>query len=118
MMDIFTFIVEADDGADAFRKFSKQRFDLVITDLMMPKVKGIELIQNIKKFEEKEDLPPTPIIILSANMTGENVEKAMEMGVKDALTKPCRTDDFTGKIEKILLKYKNDKVITIEELSK
>ena len=110
MMNVFTFIVDAVDGAEGFRKFQKQKFDLVITDLMMPKVKGIDLIQNIKQLEEKENLPATPIIILSANITGDNVSRAMEMGVKYALTKPCRTDDFTGKIEEVLLKHKKDKV--------
>jgi len=77
---------------------------------MMPKVKGIELIESIKKHEESTGQPATPIIILSANITGENVTQGMEMGVKYALKKPCRTDDFTGKVENILLKYKKDKV--------
>lgn len=114
MMGVFTFIVEANDGAEAFRKIQNQNFDLVITDLMMPKVKGIELIQNIKAHEKSEGLAPTPIIILSANITGENVAEAMEMGVKYALTKPCKTEDFTSKVADVLLRHKKEKVRTIE----
>lgn len=110
MMGIFTFIVEANDGQEAFMKIQNQNFDLIITDLMMPKVKGIELIENVKNHEKRKGAQETPIIILSANITGENVTRAMEMGVKYALTKPCRTEDFTSKVEEVLLKHKKDKV--------
>jgi YesN/AraC family two-component response regulator len=110
MMEVFTFIVEASDGSDAFQKVQRQQFDLIITDLMMPKVKGIELIQNIKKHEKKENLTETPIIILSANITGDSVVEALQLGVKTALTKPCKTDDFIDKVEEMLLKFKKNKV--------
>lgn len=110
MMNLFTFIVEANDGLEAFSKFQNQRFDLIITDLMMPKVKGIELIENIKTYEEVHKAQETPIIILSANITGENVTKAMEMGVKHALTKPCSTDSFTSKVQDVLVKHKREKL--------
>ncbi len=46
MMEVFTFIVEAVDGSDGFKKAQNQQFDFIITDLMMPKVKGIEFIEN------------------------------------------------------------------------
>lgn len=115
MMGLFTFIVEANDGLEAFSKYQKQKFDLIITDLMMPKVKGIELIESIKTHENSHKTPETPIIILSANITGENVNKAMEMGVKHALTKPCSTDSFTTKVEEVLIKHKREKLLIKKE---
>ena len=49
MMKVFEFIVEARDGSEATRKCQNQKFDLIITDLMMPNVRGIEFIQNFKQ---------------------------------------------------------------------
>ena len=76
----------------------------------MPKVEGVEFIQKIKAYEKSKGFQSTPIIILSGNITGENVTKAREAGVKYALTKPCSTDDFTGKIIEVLKKYHPEKI--------
>lgn len=111
-LEIFTFIVEAEDGSDAWMKIQNQNFDLVITDLMMPKVRGLELVNNIKGLDAKKEASgqkPISIVILSANLTGLEVKKAIAFGVKHALTKPCTSDAFLEKIESILrtdLKHK------------
>ena len=110
MLDIFSFIVEAKDGGDAYRKCQNQSFDLIITDLMMPLVKGIDFIQNYKIKEKRENLAPTPFIILSGNITGIEVKRALGLGVKYALTKPCSADDFMSKIKEVLAKDKRNKV--------
>lgn len=120
MLDIFNFIIQAEDGSDALRRCQIQRFDLIITDIQMPKLKGIDLIRKIK-FDEKrlKVETPTPLIILSANLTGEDVKSAIAMGVKNVVAKPCTADEFLEKVSTVLLKEKKDKVrikkIEVEE---
>ena len=117
MMGIFTFIIEAKDGGDAYRKCQVQKFDLIITDLMMPVVKGIDFIRSYKAHEVREKMTenPTPIIILSANVTGAEVTKALKFGVKYVITKPCTAEQFIAKVTDVLIKHKRDKIKVIKE---
>lgn len=111
MMELFSVIIEAIDGSDASMKLRNQNFDFIITDLMMPKVKGIELVERIKKEDKatkKEH--PTPIMILSANVTGEEVKKALHFGVKYVLTKPCTAQQFIEKVGEVIRRDLRHKV--------
>ena len=114
MMEIFTTIVEAADGAEAFLKLKNQSFDFVITDLMMPKVKGIELVERISR-EDKIRKTTTPVMILSANVTSEEVQKALHFGVKYVLTKPCTAELFMEKVGTIVQKELKHKVRVLKE---
>mgnify|MGYP003684097053 CR=1 FL=1 len=111
MMEIFDFIVQAKDGSEATRKCQNQNFDIIVTDLLMPSVKGIEFIQNLRIQEKRTRVEEfTPIIILSANITGEEVQKAIHFGIKNVVTKPCTADEFINKVSEVLLKHKRNKV--------
>ena len=111
MMEVFDFIVEAKDGSEAIRKCQNQKFDVIVTDLMMPNVKGIEFIQNFKAQEKREGVEnPTPILILSANITGDEVKKAIAFGIKNVITKPCSAEEFINKITEVLVKFKRNKL--------
>ncbi len=110
MMDCFTFIIQASDGSEALTKYQNQKFDFVITDLMMPKVRGIELIQSIKRDCTRKRVPFTPTMILSANITGDEVKKAIGFGVKYAVTKPCTAEQFIEKVSEVIRKEFRDKV--------
>ncbi|MBT4791774.1 MAG: response regulator transcription factor [Halobacteriovoraceae bacterium] len=116
MMELFDFIVEAADGSEATRKCQNQEFDIIITDLLMPNVRGIEFIQNFKAQQsrkKKDDI--TPIIILSANVTGEEVTKAIHFGVKNVITKPCTAEEFISKVTEVLMKYKRNKIRVLKD---
>lgn len=115
MMELFTIIIEAKDGSDASMKLRNQRFDFIITDLMMPKVKGIELVERIKKEDKatKREFP-TPVMILSANVTGEEVKKALHFGVKYVLTKPCTAEQFMEKVGEVIRKDLRHKVKVVK----
>jgi YesN/AraC family two-component response regulator len=117
MMEVFTFIVEASDGSDALRKTENQKFDLIVTDLMMPKVRGIQFIEKHRREEKKanENGPFTPFVILSANVTGEEVQKAIHFGVKHVITKPCSAEDFVKKIQEVLVKEVRSKIKVLKE---
>lgn len=116
MMEIFTSILQSSDGFDASLKIKNQSFDFIITDLMMPKVKGIELVERIKREDKMaKKSPGTPVLILSANLTGEEVQKALQFGVKYVLTKPCTADQFMQKVEEIIKKELRHKVKVLKE---
>lgn len=116
MMEVFDFIVEAKDGAEAIRKCQNQKFDVIITDLMMPNIKGIDFIQNFRAQEKREKIEnPTPIVILSANITGDEVKKAIQLGIKYVVTKPCSAEEFINKTTEVLVKHKRGKVKVTKE---
>lgn len=77
----------------------------------MPRVRGIEFIENYFNFEENKRIEKkTPFIILSANVTGEEISKAIELGVRNVVTKPCTAEDFIQKVSEVLRKYKREKI--------
>lgn len=110
MADCFDFIVEARDGQDAYARYQNQEFDLIITDLMMPKASGLELVINIMK-KERSKQNKTPLLILSGNLTSLEVKKAIKFGVKYMLAKPCEAEAFIEKVKNIIVKHKRDKVL-------
>lgn len=85
------------DGQDALNKIKRISFDIVITDIVMPKMEGIELIENIKSIS-----PSTTIIAMS----GENpyyLYIVKKLGVEQVFTKPIDTDKFLELIRKTLI---------------
>lgn len=114
MMEVFSIIVEASDGAEASLKFKNQSFDLVITDLTMPKVQGIELVERIKR-EDIVNKTKTPIMILSGNVTSEEIQKALQFGVKYVLTKPCTAEQFFEKVNIVIQKELKHRVKIIKD---
>lgn len=79
----------ARDGDGALRKLRMERFDIVITDLMMPGMDGLALLQKIKDLD-KEIL----VIIITGYATIETAVKAIESGAYDYIAKPFRLDEL------------------------
>jgi len=109
----FSFIIEARDGQDGYVRYQNQEFDLIITDLMMPKANGLELVINISKQEQKKK-KKTPLLILSGNLTSLEVKKSINLGVKYLLAKPCTLEKFTEKVHEILIKNHRKKIKVLE----
>lgn len=76
-------VLVAGDGEEGLQLFRAHRPDIVITDLRMPKVDGLEVLTRVQKLS-----PETPIIILSGMGTMDDVIKALRLGAWDYLTKP------------------------------
>ena len=72
-----------EDGAKALALFERHRHDLVLTDLLMPAVDGIELLQQVKKVQ-----PATTVVIITAHGSVESAVEAMRHGAADFITKP------------------------------
>ncbi len=75
----------ARDGSEAIELASKHEPDLVVLDIMMPKVDGYEVLEFIKM---QEQLQHTKVLFLSAKNKEKDIQKGLEMGANDYLTKP------------------------------
>ena len=67
--------------------------DMIISDIMMPEINGIELLREVKKFD-----PQIIVIMITAFATTENAIEAMKLGAYDYLQKPADFEDLTGKL--------------------
>jgi len=74
----------ADDGEKALKVVKRERFDLILLDLLLPKIDGFEVLKCIKK---EASLKDTPVIILTNLGEKENIEKGKELGAIDYLVK-------------------------------
>ncbi len=80
-------VVIARDGQEGTRQIRENRFDLVLTDLKLPKKDGIEVLKT-----SKTESPLTPVIVMTAFGTIETAVAAMKEGAFDFITKPFDTD--------------------------
>jgi DNA-binding response OmpR family regulator len=89
-------IESASDGREALNKYENQKYDLIILDLMLPEIDGLEVCQRIR---EKSD---TPIIMLTAK--GEDMNKilGLEYGADDYMTKPFNILELKARVKAIL----------------
>jgi len=82
-------------GEDAVEKVKHYLFDVVILDVAMPGMSGIETLREIKKIK-----PLTEVIMLTGHATVETAIEGLKLGALDFLLKPCETDDLVVKIDK------------------
>ena len=80
-------VTEADDGATAIEKVREQSYDLVLMDVRMVKVSGLEALEQIKSFN-----PAIPVIIMTAYSSVDTAVDALKQGAHDYLTKPLDFD--------------------------
>lgn len=91
-------VITASDGQNGLEKISKEKPDVVITDLVMPEVDGYFLIQKVRSLKSYSD---TPIIVLSAQAAKENVEKAYHLRADKYLKKPCSINELLAAIDEV-----------------
>jgi DNA-binding NtrC family response regulator len=82
-------------GEEAVDKLKSYNFDVVILDVAMPKMGGVETLREIRKLK-----PLTEVIMLTGHATVETAIEGMKLGAYDFLLKPCETDELTDKINK------------------
>lgn len=85
-------IAEAQSGFDALRLLPRGAWDLVITDINMPDINGLELISFIKKSEAHK---ATPILIISTASSERDRERGMTLGASGYLVKPFTAEALT-----------------------
>ena len=82
----------AENGAIAFEKFTAGHYDLVLMDRQMPVMDGLAATRAIRKWEQANDRPPTPIIALTASALKGDQEKFVAAGCTAFLTKPIKQE--------------------------
>jgi len=90
-------IVEADDGSTAIEKVQERPFDLILMDIRMLKVSGLEALDRIKAFN-----PAIPVTIMTAYSSVETAIEALKKGAYDYLTKPLDFDKLRLTIERAM----------------
>ena len=96
----FDTVISAYDGEDGLLKFNENHIDLIITDINMPNLSGIEMLAKIKKLNST-----TPSIIMTAHNEAEYYQSAIGLNVKGYILKPASIKEITA----ILLKIVNEK---------
>jgi DNA-binding response OmpR family regulator len=89
----------AEDGAQAEQIIRSKQIDIVITDLMMPNVDGLELTQFIKQNPETDHIP---VILLTAKAAIESRLQALQFGADDYMTKPFEPEYIRARVQNIL----------------
>lgn len=97
-------VTVAENGMEAVEQFQNNKFDIILMDIMMPVMDGMEATWIIRQMEQDKNLNPIPIIALTANVVKEDRKKYMSAGMNDFLSKPIRPDLLIEKIEKLIKK--------------
>ncbi len=92
-------VVPAYGGEDAMRKVKTQKFDLVVTDLAMPKVSGVDVVAAIKGDADTEHIP---VVVVTAHVWGEIAQRARYMGYDGYISKPFTPAQLLQEVAKHL----------------
>jgi len=95
-------ITEASTGVEALKILPRQQFDLVITDINMPDINGLELIKFTRTHANYKD---TPVIIISTEGRDTDQKRALDLGANEYITKPFTPDDLVAAVRRHLSKY-------------
>ncbi len=88
----------ASNGREALNKMSQHKFDLILMDLAMPEMDGYETIARIRN-DEVSSQKETPIIVLTAQIFGDEKTRVIELGANGFLQKPYKTEDLLNAIK-------------------
>lgn len=93
----------AADGAEALELLRRSSVDLVLTDLMMPNLDGLELTRRVRQDPNR---PPVPVLLFSCNDDPATRELALEFGARDYLSKTLGAREIVSRIQEILFAAK------------
>ena len=93
-------VITAVDGVDGLEKFKSEGADIVVADVMMPKMDGFTMAKEIRKLS-----PTVPLLFLTAKSTIDDVEQGFEIGANDYLKKPFELRELIVRIKALLRRY-------------
>lgn len=93
-------VITAADGIQGLEKFKSEGADIVVADVMMPKMDGFTMAKEIRKLS-----PTVPLLFLTAKSTIDDVEQGFEIGANDYLKKPFELRELIVRIKDLLRRY-------------
>ena len=100
----------ANDGEEALKEIKQATFDLILLDIMIPKINGFELMEYLKD-------EMIPVIFITAMSDTQNIVKGLKLGADDYLTKPFNISELLARIELVLRRYnKINNVLTYKDI--
>jgi DNA-binding response OmpR family regulator len=106
-------VTPSGDGREALIRFRQGPFDLVVLDVMLPTLDGLEVLRGIRKDNQ------TPVVMLSAKSELTDIVVGLELGADDYVTKPFELPELVARIKAVLRRSQaepQDKVISIADL--
>lgn len=101
----------ADNGREALRQLEREDVDIVILDIMMPELDGIETLRQIRRNDETSDLR---VILLTAKASEDDHLRGFQVGADAYLTKPFDLEDLRATLHEVLKKSSSDRRRTRE----
>lgn len=105
-------VEEASDGEEALFLLRNRSYDLVILDLMLPKVDGLDVLREFRR----EKGGSIPVLILTARDTVEDVVKGLDAGADDYLTKPFAFEELLARVRALLRRREQDLELRVDDL--
>jgi len=99
----------APDGRIGLQHISESTYDIILLDLMIPEIDGLELLKRIRA-----DGVDTPVLIITAKSSMEDIVKGLDTGSDDYLTKPFSFDELLARIRVLLRRRKQPVSLTLE----
>ena len=88
----------ANNGLEAIEKFRNNTFDIILMDMHMPELDGIEATQEIRALEIAKNLKRTPIVAMTANIVKSEIKRCIDAGMDDYIPKPYKQEQLIAKI--------------------
>jgi len=95
-------VQKANSGKDAIKLLDSNVYDIVILDIMMPEVSGIDVCRHLRSKPKMKD---KPVVILTADQDEKNKEECVSLDVADYITKPFSPKNLSSRVKEILDKY-------------
>jgi CheY-like chemotaxis protein len=93
------FVAENGENALTLLEDRKKPFDLIISDLNMPRMNGFEFLMNLKKNSELKNIP---VVIMSTSNNQEDLKKCFDLGISGYFTKPLKYTEYRKKVISLL----------------
>ncbi|ADK82196.1 response regulator [Sediminispirochaeta smaragdinae] len=100
---------EADNGLEAVHLATQREFDLILMDVNMPEMNGMEATQLIRAHEKKQGAIPVPVIALTAHAYAEDIKACKAVGMSDCLAKPFSERQLLSLLEKFFPNFSKGK---------
>ncbi|MCG8697251.1 MAG: response regulator transcription factor [Bacteroidales bacterium] len=90
-------VTTVDNGKEALKAIEEDVFDVILLDIFMPKLSGLEVLEHIRNDGNSE----IPVIIISRDKHPETIQKAKDLGANDYIVKPYEPDELYIKLKRV-----------------